>query len=416
MLEGNPPDRCTVAVVGGGPAGLASAAELRRLGVEQVVVLERDEEAGGVPRHCGHFPFGIREFGRLLKGPGYARRNVDVALGLGVSICTATTVTKILPGGLLELATPKGPIELKAERVVLCTGVREASRAQRFIGGDRPAGVLTTGALQALVYLKERRPFLRPVILGSELVSFSAISTCRHLGIRPVAMVEEEERIIARSIFRPYLTLSGVRLMTRAGSPRIVGADRVEAIEFTDPSGDVVQVETDGVIISGRFRPEAALLRTSHLDVDPGTGGPVIDQYGQCSDPAYYSAGNLLRPAETAGWCWREGVATARRIAEDLNATSERADRSVRIQPADTAIRFALPQRLTFPDRPGGMTDLQLGLSRPVRGTLMAHAGSRKISDVSINSRPVRRVLMPLHHLLKDQPTADVDLSIESGT
>ena len=35
------------------------------------------------------------------------------------------------------------------------------------------------------------KPFERPVIIGSELVSFSALLTCRHLGIRPVAMIEE---------------------------------------------------------------------------------------------------------------------------------------------------------------------------------------------------------------------------------
>lgn len=404
-----------MAIVGGGTAGLALAAELRRLGIDEVVVLEREGEAGGVPRHCGHFPFGVREHGRLLKGPAYARRNVDVALGLGVFLCTATTVTKILPGGHLELTTPDGRAELQAKRVVLCTGVREASRAQRFIGGDRPSGVLTTGALQSLVYLKGRRPFLRPVILGSELVSLSAIGTCRHLGMRPVAMVEEEERIIARPIFRPYLTLCSVLLMTGAATPRIIGADRVEAVEFTDPSRKVVRVETDGVIISGRFRPESALLRVSHLDVDPGTGGPVVDQYGQCSDPAYYSAGNLLRPAETSSWCWQEGVATAKRVAQDLATGSVQAGRSVRIRPTDPAIRFALPQRLTFSGRPGGMEHLQLGLNRSVRGILKARSGSRTIDEARINARPVRRVLISLQRLLNEQADTDVDLSIEIG-
>ncbi len=409
-----PPGRCTVAIVGGGPAGLALAAGLRRLGVEQVVVLEREAEAGGVPRHCGHFPFGLREYGRLLKGPAYARRNVDQARSLGASLYTATTVTKLLPGGRLELTTPEGLAEIEAKRVVLSTGVREASRAQRFIGGERPNGVLTTGALQSLVYLKGQRPFSRPIILGSELVSLSAIGTCRHLGIRPVAMVEEEERMIARRIFRPYLTSCGVDLVTGARSPRIIGGDRVEAVEFTDHTNKTVRIEADGVVISGRFRPEAALLRMSHLEVDPGTGGPIIDQYGQCSDPAYYSAGNLLRPAETAGWCWREGVATAKRIAEDLADPDARDRSSVRIRSADPAIRFALPQRLTFSGRPGGMENLQLGLEVPARGMLTARFGEGQAALGRVNARPVRRVLVPLERLLHDQPITDVDLSIES--
>src|SRR3546814_15700379 len=82
--------------------------------------------------------------------------------------------------------------------LLLATGVRESSRAARLIGGQRPLGVVTTGALQSLVYLAGQRPFRRPVILGSELVSFSALLTCRHAGILPVAMVEEKPRTHAR--------------------------------------------------------------------------------------------------------------------------------------------------------------------------------------------------------------------------
>lgn len=408
-----PTERCAVAIVGGGTAGLALAAELRRLSVDNVVVLEREEAAGGIPRHCGHYPFGVREHRRLLKGPAYAERNVATALRLGVDIRTGTTVTQLLPGGKLALTSAAGLSAIEAERVVLCTGVRESSRAQRFVGGDRPDGVLTTGALQSMVYLKAMRPFERPVILGSELVSFSAIETCRHLGIRPIAMVEEEDRIVTYGILRPYLTMRGVPLVVSARSPRISGQDRVEAIEYTDAQGAVKRIDTDGVIMSGRFRPEAALLRQSHLEVDPGSGGPVIDQYGQCSDPAYYSAGNLLRPAESSGWCWQEGVDTARRIAEDLASANATAGPSIRFDAIDPAIRFVVPQRVTLGDRSNGMNKLQIGLNAPVNGHLTAHAGGRQVWKGRINSRPVRRILMPLTDVLQSHPTRDIALSVE---
>jgi flavin-dependent dehydrogenase len=77
------PESCSVAIVGGGTAGLALAAELRRQGIDNVVVLEREKDAGGIPRHCGHYPFGILEYGKLLKGPDYARKNVETAVKLG---------------------------------------------------------------------------------------------------------------------------------------------------------------------------------------------------------------------------------------------------------------------------------------------------------------------------------------------
>ena len=413
MSSGQIKPECDVAIVGGGTAGLALAAELKRQGIGDVVVLEREKSAGGIPLHCGHYPFGVREYRRLMKGPDYARKNVSEAQNLGVEIHTETTVTALHPGGRLSLSTALGTTDLQARRVVLCTGVRESSRAQRFIGGDRPQGVLTTGALQSMVYLQGLRPFRRPVILGSELVSFSAIDTCRHLGIRPVAMVEENHRIMTYDLLRAYNRLRGVPLHLGANEPRIFGRDRVEALELTDATGARKRIETDGVIISGRFRPEAALLRQSHLEVDSGTGGPVIDQYGQCSDPAYYSAGNLLRPAETSGYCWREGVEAARRIAHDLAGHATSQPKQARLQSTDPAIGFVLPQRIGLTDRPGGMDKMQIGLNEPVKGILEAKVGGEAIWQARINARPVRRIQMPLAAILQVRPKATVNLSIK---
>lgn len=403
-----------VAIIGGGPAGLALGAELKRLGVARVVVLEREKSAGGVPRHCGHYPFGLREYGRLMKGPQYAARNVAEAVKLGVDIRTQNSVTAIHPKGRLELSSPEGPDTLTAKRVVLCTGVRESSRAQRFIGGDRALGVTTTGALQSLVYLKGMRPFERPVIFGSELVSFSAIETCRHLDMRPVAMVEEKDQVVTHRVLQPYLTLLGVPLYTGVKTPRIVGGKTVEALEFIDAAGAAQRIETDGIIISGRFRPEAALLRRSHLEIDTGSGGPVIDQFGQCSDPTYYSAGNLLRPAETSGWCWREGVATARRIVQDLSANGPEVQGEIRLVVASPAIKFALPQRLSLSDRTGGMDQMQIGLDEPTRGTLKAMVGDTCIWKSAINSRPVRRIQRPLRDILAAGTGSEVCLTLDA--
>jgi len=413
--EPNRPPEADVAIVGGGTAGLALAAELKRSGVGRVVVLEREKTAGGIPRHCGHYPFGLWEYQRLLKGPEYAARNVETARGLGVEIRTQTTVTELHPGGRLSLSTPDGLEDLHASRVVLCTGVRESSRPQRFIGGDRPLGVMTTGALQSLVFLNHMRPFSKPVILGSELVSFSAIDTCRHLGIRPVAMVEELDRIVTHKALQPYLTARGVPLFTGISQPRIIGAQHVEALEFTDAAGDHQRIETDGIIISGQFRPEAALLYNSHLEVDPGSGGPVIDQFGQCSDPAYYSAGNLLRPAETSGWCWREGVATAKRIAQDLSGPGHEVKGTIRLTFSDPALKFVLPQRLCLTERPDGMKRMQIGLRTPANGTLRAMVDDKCIWSSRINSRPARRIQRSLADLLGVGAGAEIKLEFKPG-
>lgn len=411
----NLPQKCTVAIVGGGTSGLALATELKRHGVSDVVVLERDNAAGGVPRHCGHYGFGMRELKRLMKGPDYARALVKKAKAANVDIYTNITVTALHSDGKLSLSTPAGNTELQAERVVLCTGVRESSRAQRFIGGQRPQGVLATGALQSMVYLHGKRPFRRPVILGSELVSFSAIMTCRHLSIKPVAMLEENDRVTVRQIMRPYPVMMGIPMVFGASDIRVIGDREVEGVEYLDTKGNRQTIETDGVIVSGRFRPESALLRMSHLEVDLASGGPSIDQYGRCSDPSYFCTGNLLRPVETSSWCWHEAVETAGRVARDLKTPIDAAAFSVPLQISHPAIKLVVPQRLIASKTEGAMTEVQIRLQRPVNGTLIATSGGNTLWSKHINSRPERRILAPLSPLLKSVFDAQVEITLKEN-
>lgn len=389
-------ERVDVVVVGGGPAGLATATELRRLGVGRVVVVEREAAAGGIPRHCGHPPFGMREFGRVLTGPTYAARLVARAEAAGVDIRRGATVTALHPGGSLSVTTSDGPTAIAARAVVLATGVRESSRAQRLIGGEKPGGILPTGALQGLVHLEGRTPFRRPVIIGTELVAFSALLTCRHAGIQPVAMVEAGPRPIART---PSLLLARalrVPVFTETTVEAIVGRERVEAVVVVGPAGRRT-LDADGVIVSGAFRPEATLLAATHLERDPATGGPVVDVYGRLSDPAYFAAGNILRPVETAGWCWSEGRRTATAVAEALAGRLPDRAGGVRVRLVGPALKFAVPQVLMRgPAGPGAMRDLQVRLARPAAGRLTLADASGLLAERAVDSLPERRILLAL--------------------
>ncbi|TMJ38229.1 MAG: FAD-dependent oxidoreductase, partial [Alphaproteobacteria bacterium] len=170
-----------VAIIGAGPSGIAAALALAQRGVGRVIVLEREAEAGGIPRHCGHKTFGLSEFGWLMSGPSYARRLAAEANALGIEISTRTSVLALKEGGELTLTDPDAGIKaIRARRVLIATGVRETPRSARLVGGARPVGVLTTGALQNFIYVKKSKPFRRPVVIGTEIVSFSALLTCRH--------------------------------------------------------------------------------------------------------------------------------------------------------------------------------------------------------------------------------------------
>ena len=407
-------EHCDVAVVGAGTSGLALAAELKELDVGHVVVIEREKDAGGIPRHCGHYPFGVREYRRLLKGPQYARRNVGNALRRGVDIRTSSTVVSLREGGMLEISSNKKRYLLKAKRVVLCTGVRESSRAQRFIGGDRVKGVISTGALQSLSYLKHIRPFKRAVILGSELVSFSAVQTCRHLDVKPVAMIEEESSIIARRILQPYLWLNNIPLKTGVSDLQIRGHSEVEALRFVDSNGRQQEIECDGIVVSGRFRPESALLRLSHLDVDPHSGGPVVDQFGRASDPSYYCTGNILRPADTSGFCWREGVAAAHRIAEDLSEEGSRSFPFASVVAGKGPLAFVVPQRISAEPRKLGEDSFYLGVSKKVKGQIkISGENGQLLWSGRLNSRPARRIQIPIPKMNQENFHKQLRITIE---
>ncbi len=388
--------RCDVAVVGSGPTGLAAAAQLRRLGIDRVMVLERESEPGGIPRHCGHPPFGWREFRRVLTGPRYSSRLTNAAEAEGVDIRLNHTVTELRQGPALRVSTPEGLIAIEAKRILLATGVRETPRAARMVSGTRPAGVLTTGALQSMVYLKSATPCMHPVIVGSEWVSFSALLTCRHAGIRPVALVEGRSRPTAWRAAALFPKMLGIRTLMNTEVVRIEGTDRVSGVQLQDRTGTNELVACDGVVFTGQFVSESALALAGSLGVDPASGIPAVDQFGRCSDPDYFAAGNMLHPADSAGRCWREGVDVADSILRSVDGDLPDVSRSVSLRPATPLIRYLTPQRLVIDDRLAGDAAIDVRFSATGRGKLRLWAGESHILDVSVRAEPEKKIRLSI--------------------
>jgi thioredoxin reductase len=309
-----------VAIVGGGPAGLAAAVELRRLGVGEAVVIERERDAGGIPRHARHQGFGLRDLRRPLSGPAYARRHVELARAAGVELLLETMVTG-WAGGVLELTGPGGRSTLDAAAVVLATGCRERPRSARLVPGSRPDGVMTTGMLQQLVYLSGLPAGRRALVVGAEHVSFSAIVTLGHGGARAVALTTELPRHQSLAAFRLGARARyRVPLWTRTRVSAIHGRPRVEEVELTDLDGGRTRtVACDTVVFTADWIPDHELAVAAGAELDPLTRGPTIDAALRTSSLGVFAAGNLLHGAEQADVAALSGRHAAGAVARYLD-------------------------------------------------------------------------------------------------
>lgn len=396
-----------VLIVGAGPAGLTAAAELAALGAGHVLVVEREEYAGGIPRHSAHTGYGLRDLRRVLSGPSYARHLVRRAEAAGAEIWTRAMVTgwagteaahgmtddapgnavpgisaglgSVVPGipaGLgsivptdphpLTLTTPTGLHEIRPRAVVLATGARERPRAARRIPGDRPQGVYTTGQLQNLVHLHHRHIGERAVIVGAEQVSWSAALTLREAGCTPVLMTSERSR--PESAFTTVgRTLLRVPVSARTRITRIIGELRCEAVELEHmDTGRRRVFGCDTVVLTGDWVPDHELARTAGLLLDENTLGPLTDMTLRTSRPGVFAAGNLLHPVDTADVAALDGRHVARHVMDHLRGGVTSAATGVRLVP-DAPFRWITPGILR-PDSPApSRSHLLLSPERHVR-------------------------------------------------
>lgn len=401
-------------IVGGGPAGLAAATELKAGGAARVVVVEREDEAGGIPRLCAHSGFGLRDLRRVLSGPAYARRWVELATARGAEIRTRSMVTGWDTSGRAEVTGPDGLLEVEARAVVLATGARERPRAARLIPGTRPAGIFTTGQLQQWVHGEHLPLSGRALVVGAEHVSYSAVLTLREAGVRPVALVTDLPHSQSFRLFDLF-TRAGLRVPVWTGTSvtDVHGRERVDGVTVRGPDGVERTVAVDVIVFTGDFIPDNELARLAGLSIDPGTGGPACDADGRASAPGVFVAGNLVHPAETADVAARRAGAVGRAAAAWLRGGGD----PTPLRPT-VHLRVTEPLRWVVPNlvEPGQDLDGRVLLRSRVfldRRRLDVTQGGRLLASL----RPRRMIPNRSHPVRSDwlrsvRPGEDVQISV----
>ena len=333
-----------VAIVGGGPSGLTAAATLAGRVDGEVLVIERESETGGIPRHSDHLGYGMRDLKRFISGPAYARRLTAMAPDAGAALETEAMVTGWAGERCLQITSPRGLRTVTADAVVLATGARERPRPARLIPGDRPDGVYTTGQLQNLVHVHHAKVGSRALVVGAELVSWSAVLTLREAGCATVGMVSGYPHSEAYAAFRmPGRVMMNGPVHVRSRVVSVLGKDRVRfAVVENIDTGRRTAVECDTVVFTGDWIPDHELARTGGLAMDRATRGPVVDAALRTSSPGVFAVGNLLHPVDTADGAALDG----RHVVAAVRSWLERRDeppKAVRIR-ADGPFRWVAPQ------------------------------------------------------------------------
>jgi len=335
-----------VAIVGGGPAGLTAAATLAPVVDGEVLVIERETQTGGIPCYSDHLGYGIRDLRRLMSGPAYARRLSEVARDAGAVLTTEAMVTGWAGPHHLMVTSPRGHQIVQADAVVLATGARERPRAARLIPGDRPDGIYTTGALQQRVHRHHRPVGTRALIVGAELVSWSAVLTLREAGCTTVAMTTVYPSSEAYAAFRiPGKLLIRGPVLGRTRLVSITGSDRVQAavVEHLD-TGRRTTIDCDTVVFTGDWIPDHELARSGQLEMDPATRGPIVDTGLRTSRPGVFAVGNLLHPVDAADSAALDGRHVAIAVISWLQYGQHSAA-GVRLR-TNAPLRWVTPQQI----------------------------------------------------------------------
>ena len=417
-------ERYDVIVIGSGPGGLAAAIAARRAGAEDVLIIERDLELGGILLQCIHNGFGVEVFGEDLPGPSYAQRFIQQAREVGVEALTDTMVLDVTSDRrIYASSTRHGLLALDAKALVLAMGCRERTRAQIGIPGPRPAGVYTAGTAQRWVNVEGYMPGERVVILGSGDIGMIMARRLTFEGARVERVLEVMPYLsgLSRNYVQCLLDFD-IPLQLRHTVKRVLGHKRVEAVEavavddrWRPIAGTEEIIPCDTLLLSVGLIPENELSQKARVPLHPITGGPVVDERFQTRVPGIYAAGNVVHVYDLVDWVTEAGTIAGEEAARHaLEGRPPAMQPAVPTLPGDN-VRYIVPQLVhadTLKERP---VKLQMRVTRPIERPVRIEAwdGDTRIARQGARyARPGEMISLTLRERHYDQVSRARELRV----
>ena len=347
-------------IIGGGPAGMAAAVAAYDNGVRDMVILERDLNAGGILRQCIHNGFGLHRFGEELTGPEYADRYHKMVVERGIAVKTGATVLDVTPSDeegvaayVTAISEAEGMFTLRAGAVVLAMGCRERSKGALNIAGTRPAGIYSAGTAQRFVNMEGYMPGRKVVILGSGDIGLimARRMTLEGAEVKAVCELMPYSGGLARNITQ-CLDDFGIPLMLSHTVTQIHGKERLTGVTVSKVDekrrpipGSEIYFECDTLLLSVGLIPENELTRGANIGMDGITGGATVDQYRQTSLKGVFACGNVLHVHDLVDYVSEEAALAGSSAAAHLRGELTEG-RTITLK-TDGKVRYTVPQAVT---------------------------------------------------------------------
>ena len=343
---------CDLVIVGGGPAGLAAAIAAKEKGIDDILIIERDERLGGILNQCIHNGFGLHTFQEELTGPEYAHRFICQVQKLGISYLTGTMVLDISPGKVVMMMNrTDGIVQIQAKAIVLAMGCRERPRGALNIPGYRPMGIYSAGTAQRLVNVDGFLPGKEVVILGSGDIGLimARRMTLEGARVKVVAELMPYSGGLKRNIVQ-CLDDFGIPLKLRHTVVDIKGKHQLEGVILAEVDekgkpipGTEEEYVCDTLLLSCGLIPENELSRSMGICMNPVTNGPVVDESLESNLPGVFACGNVLHVHDLVDYVSEEAKCAGENAAAYIRGElKEREEQAIKIEPQD-GVRYTVP-------------------------------------------------------------------------